>query len=329
MFRVIDGGLETTIQDFPGRLGYWDVGIPPSGPFDSVAFRLGNLLVGNQEGEAGLEVAIIGPKLEFADETNVAITGANLSPMVNGNPVPMWRSIRVEKGSVLSFGLGKNGCRAYVAVSGGIDVPPFLGSRSTYVQGGIGGLGGRKLTKGDAVRTGAETTTSSSSGAVGRRVKDEFIPKYPNEWELRVILGPQDDYLEDDFLFEMYASGNHLWKVTPLFDRVGVRLSGPSHKWKPPDRRPPSGAHPSNINLVYCGLGIVGVAGEVPTVCGVDGVSLTGYTSVATLVGADMWRLAQVKAYDKIGFRAVTLEEARRAREELGRMVDIGNIVID
>jgi len=326
MFKVIDGGLETTIQDFPGRLGYWDVGIPPSGPFDSVAFRLANLIVGNPEGEAGLEVAIMGPKLEFADETDIAITGANLTPMLNGNPVPMWRGIEVERGNVLSFGLCKSGCRAYVAVSGGIDVPPFLGSKSTYVQGGIGGLGGRKLTKGDTVRT--KTTTPSSSHRDGRQMRDELIPNYPKELELRVILGPQDDYFEDDFLFEMYASGKYAWKVTPLFDRVGVRLSGPPHAWRPPEMRPPSGAHPSNINLVYCGLGIVGVAGEVPTVCGVDGVSLTGYASVATLVGADMWRLAQVKAYDRIRFRAVTLEEARRARVELGKMVDRNNIVV-
>lgn len=327
MFRVIDGGLETTVQDFPGRVGYWNVGIPPSGPFDGVALRLGNLLVGNPEGEADLEMAIIGPKLEFSEEATIAITGADLSPKLNGNPVPMWRSVEVEKGAVLSFGLCKNGCRAYLALRGGVDVPSFLGSKSTYVQGGIGGVEGRKLTKGDVVRTGANKPNSGDGRS--RRLKAGLIPKYPTEWELRVILGPQDDYLEDDFLLEMYASGKYAWKVSPLFDRVGVRLSGPAHKWRPPDRRPPSGAHPSNINLVYCGLGIVGVAGEVPTVCGVDGVSLTGYTSVATLIGADMCRLAQVKAYDKIRFRAVTLEEARRAREELGKTVHEGAVVVD
>ncbi len=327
MFRVIDGGLEATIQDFPGRVGYWDIGIPPSGPFDSIALRLGNLLVGNSQGEAGLEIAIVGPRLEFADEATIAITGGNMSPMLNGNPVPMWRSVEVEKGSVLSFGLCKSGCRAYLTVYGGIDVPPFLGSKSTYVQGGIGGLGGRKLAKDDIVRTG--TPRPASGNGKSRRLREGLIPNYPTELELRVILGPQDDYLEDDFLFEMYASGNYAWKLSPLFDRVGVRLSGPPHKWRPPDRRPPSGAHPSNINLVYCGLGIVGVAGEVPTVCGVDGVSLTGYTSVATLIGADMWRLAQVKAYDKIRFRAVTLGEARRAREELEKMVDMNNVIVD
>jgi biotin-dependent carboxylase-like uncharacterized protein len=269
----------------------------------------------------------MGPKLEFADEANIDITGGNLSPILNGNPVPMWRSVGVEKGSVLSFGLCKSGCRAYLSVSCGIDVPSFLGSKSTYVQGGIGGVGGRKLAKGDAVRTGASRL--GSRDVKGRRLKESLIPNYPTELELRVILGPQDDYLEDDFLLEMYASGNYAWKVSPLFDRVGVRLSGPAHKWRPPERRPPSGAHPSNINLVYCGLGIVGVAGEVPTVCGVDGVSLTGYTSVATLIGADMWRLAQVKAYDKIRFRAVTLDEARRAREELDNMVGGKNAIVE
>jgi len=150
---------------------------------------------------------------------------------------------------------------------------------------------------------------------------------YPVEVELRVILGPQDDYLDDDFLLEKYASGNFAWKVSPLFDRVGVRLQGPPHQWRPADRRPPSGAHPSNINLAYCGLGIVGVAGEVPTVCGVDGVSLTGYTSVATLIGADMWRLGQVKAYDKIRFRAVTLDDAQIARKDLAGIVGKKNLI--
>ena len=325
MFSVLDGGLDTAVQDYPGRIGYWNIGIPPSGPFDSVAFRLGNLLVGNSEGDAGLEIAIMGPKLEVLDKASIAITGANLSPMVNGDPIQMWHSVDVEKGDIISFGLCKSGCRGYLAVKGGIDCPPFLGSKSTYAQGGIGGIEGRKLRKGDLVRTGS--TKADSDGPRHLRMKEEFIPKYPTECELRVVLGPQDDYLEDGFLLEMYALGKESWKVSPLFDRVGVRLSGPPHKWKPPEVRPPSGAHPSNINLVYCGLGIVGVAGEVPTVCGVDGVSLTGYTSVATLVSADMWRLGQVKAYDKIRFRAVTLNEARRARDESERIVQKDNLV--
>lgn len=326
MFEVLQGGLETTVQDYPGRLGYWNIGIPPSGPFDNLAFRLGNLLVGNSEGEAGLEITIVGPKLKFLRETVIAITGADLSPMLNNNPIPMWKTVKVKKGDILSFGLCKSGCRAYLTIAGGIDVPLFFGSRSTYVQGGIGGFEGRRLMKGDIIRTGEPKL--SLNKLEERGVKPNVIPKYPTEWELRVILGPQDDYLEEDFLIDMYVLGKYAWEVSPLFDRVGVRLEGPPHKWKPQDKRPPSGAHPSNINLVYCGMGIINVTGEVPVVCGVDGISLTGYTSVATLISADMWKLGQVKAGDKIRFKAVTLSEAKEARKEIERKITQDNVII-
>ncbi len=325
MFEVLQGGLETTVQDYPGRLGYWNIGIPPSGPFDNLAFRLGNLLVGNSEGEAGLEITIMGPRLKFLKETVIAVTGADLSPMLNNNPIPMWKTVRVKEGDILSFGLCRSGCRAYLTIAGGIDVPPFFGSKSTYVQGGIGGFEGRKLMKGDIVKTGKPKLPLNKLEE--RSVKPDVIPKYPTEWELRVILGPQDDYLEDDFLVDMYVLGKYAWEVSPLFDRVGVRLEGPPHKWKPPEKRPPSGAHPSNINLVYCGMGIINVTGEVPVVCGVDGISLTGYTSVATLISADMWKLGQVKAGDKIRFKAVTLSEAKNAREELEKKITQDNII--
>jgi len=232
MFNVLDGGLDTAVQDYPGRLGYWNIGIPPSGPFDSVAFRLGNLLVGNSEGDAGLEIAIMGPKLEALEKATIAITGADLSPMVNGNPIQMWRSVDVGRGDLISFGLCKSGCRGYLAVNGGIEVPSFLGSKPTYAQGGIGGIEGRKLMKGDLVRTSLAKT--DPNGLKHLRVKEDLIPKYPTECELRVVLGPQDDYFEDDFLLEMYALGKYAWKVSPLFDRVGVRLSGPAHRWKSP-----------------------------------------------------------------------------------------------
>ena len=157
-FEVIDGGLETSVQDYPGRLGFYGMGVPPSGPFDSMALRLGNLLVGNPLEEAGLEITLIGPRLKFLEEAVVAATGADLSPTLNGAVMPMWRAVGVKAGDILEFGPRKSGCRAYLAVTGGIDVPVVFGSKSTYLNGVLGGFEGRKLQRGDLVKIGKPWT---------------------------------------------------------------------------------------------------------------------------------------------------------------------------
>ncbi len=315
VIEILNGGFETTIQDYPGRVGYWYIGIPPSGPFDSVSFRLGNLLVGNSLGEAGLEIAMLGPRLRFSADAAIALTGANLSPMLNGAPLEMWKTLAVRAGDTLSFGLCREGCRAYLTVAGGIDVPVVLGSKSTYMKGLIGGLNGRKLEAGDALIVGK--TSSPLKELSGREVRKKIIPHFSREWQIKVMLGPQDDYLEDDFLLETYVLGEYPWKVTMLLDRVGVRLGSLEHKWK--SDRPPSGAHPSNINLVYCGLGIINILGDVPTIIGVDGISLTGYVSAATIIGAELWKVGQLKPNDIVRFKAVAVNEAQAAR----RSVDV------
>lgn len=313
--EVLDAGFETTVQDFPGRLGYWNVGIPPSGPFDSLSFRMANQLVGNEPGDAGLEITLLGPRLRFRDATTIALTGADLSAKLNEGPVPMWRNLKVNEGEILSFGQCRSGCRSYLAIAGGIDVPKVLGSRSTYVKGLLGGYNGRKLMKGDSLKV--QRSRSQQSEQV--TIQSERILSFPREWNIRVILGPQDDYLDDDFLSEAYSEGKYPWRVSSMLDRVGVRLSSREHRWKDPSERPPSGAHPSHINLVYCGLGVINILGDVPTIIGVDGISLTGYTSAATLITADLWKVGQVRANDLIRFHTVSLEEAHKAREELGR----------
>ena len=139
MIEVINAGLYTTVQDYPGRVGYWNVGIPPSGPMDSLAFRIANRLLGNKDGEAGLEITAIGPELRFRDDATIALTGAKLQGTINGREVPWWEILYVEKGSVLSLrAMQGHGLRAYLAIGGGINVPDYLGSKSTFPKGGFG-----------------------------------------------------------------------------------------------------------------------------------------------------------------------------------------------
>src|SRR6266702_3413305 len=187
---VREPGPLTTVQDL-GRPGYLRVGIPESGPVDREAFVLANRLVGNADEAAGLECTLMGPRLEFTDERVVAVTGADLPVALNGAEAPRWEGFRVKAGDVLKLGAARTGVRAYVAISGVIDTPPALGSRATYVRGQLGGLGGRSLRKGDRVPLGA-----SRPARIGR-IKRDRVPDYPNESEVRVVLGPQDDRFSD------------------------------------------------------------------------------------------------------------------------------------
>src|SRR6202008_4692726 len=151
MFEVIVAGLETSIQDYPGRIGFWNQGFPPSGPMDSWSFRLANLLVGNDAGAASLEVQYMGPTLRFQRDGVIAIAGADMQPKLDGQPAPMWESIAVKKGQTLGMGPGRLGVPAYIAVAGGIDTPPWLGSRSTFHKAGVGGFDGHALKVGPGV----------------------------------------------------------------------------------------------------------------------------------------------------------------------------------
>src|SRR5262245_50873194 len=183
---ILDAGPLTTVQDL-GRPGYLRVGIPASGPVDREAFVLANRLVRNADNAAGLEATLIGPRIEFTDARLVALTGADMSPALNGAPVPTWQSWPVKAGDVLKLGPTRSGVRAYLAVSGGIETPPALGSRATYLRGQLGGLGGRALRRSDALPLGSSTATLPA------RVGAEHVPDYSAEPEIRIVLGPQDD----------------------------------------------------------------------------------------------------------------------------------------
>ncbi len=305
---VVEPGPQTTVQDL-GRPGYMRYGIPPSGPMDREAFLLANRLVGNSESAAALECTLRGPRLEVRIETVVAVTGAEMAFAVNGQPAPAWQAVRVRPGDLLSFGLVAAGCRAYLAAAGGIDVPPALGSRATYLRGRLGGVEGRALQKGDLLPLGNPTVALDA--LEGRRVRPELIPSYPQEVECRVILGPQDDRFTPEGI-EAFLTGPY--QVTPQADRMGYRLKGPRI------------AHRRGHDIISDGipLGGIQVPGEgQPIVLLVDRQSTGGYTKIATVITPDIGRVGQTKPGHLIRFRRVGLAEAHALLQaEAGRWQD-------
>ena len=299
---VLDPGLLTTVQDL-GRPGYQRVGIPPSGPLDRGAFVLANRLVGNPDGAAGLELTLRGPRLEVRRECVVAVTGADMGVAVNGAAVATWTAVRLRRGDVVGFRMVTAGCRAYLAVAGGLALPPALGSRSTYLRGRLGGVEGRALQKGDALPLGSPARPLEALES--RTVPEARRPAYGSEVECRVILGPQDDRFTADGV-EAFLAGPY--DVTPQADRMGYRLSGPRI------------AHARGHDIISDGipLGGIQVPGEgQPIVLLVDRQTTGGYTKIATVISVDIARLGQSRPGHRVRFRRVTLDEAHTAvREE-------------
>jgi urea carboxylase len=296
---VIEPGTQTTIQDYPGRLGYWHVGVPPSGPMDALAFRIANELVGNDEGAAGLEIAVTGPALRFRSDAVIALTGADFWARLDGVAVAPWTAITVEQGSLLELEGG--GGRAYLSVTGGFDVPSYLGSKSTFILGKFGGHAGRALRAGDVLAIGG---TSAPKGP-----PPEFTaPRYGNEWVIGAMYGPHgapDFFTPEDI--EMFFSTS--WKVHYNSDRTGVRLIGPKPVWARKDGGE-AGLHPSNIHDNAYAIGTVDFTGDMPVVLGPDGPSLGGFVCPATIVHAELWKIGQLKPGDLVRFVAVSEAQA-------------------
>jgi biotin-dependent carboxylase-like uncharacterized protein len=311
--KVRQPGLLTTVQD-TGRFGEYALGMPPSGAMDIFSYQVGNYLVGNEEGAAGLEITYFGPELEFTEGAVIAVTGAEMPPKINGEEAPRWETLEVGEGDVLSFDYLKNGARSYLAVAGGIDVPVFMHSRSTYTLIGLGGHEGRALQEGDELGIGEYP---NGGGQVGKRVADDHIPAYSKETDLRVIIGLASYRLTKESLDEFLTT---TWTVTPDADRVGYRYRGGALKFV--EREQPAGAGSDPANVVDFGypIGSIQVPGGVePIVLMNDAVTGGGYATIGTVISADRDKLAQTKTNDKTRFRSVGLEEAleaRRARRE-------------
>jgi biotin-dependent carboxylase-like uncharacterized protein len=308
--RVRQPGLLTTVQD-SGRFGEYALGMPPSGAMDVFSYQVGNYLVGNEEGAAGLEITYFGPELEFTGAAVIAVTGAEMPPKINGEEAPTWEALGVAEGDVLSFDYLRNGARSYLAVAGGIDVPLFMHSRSTYTLIGLGGHEGRALQEGDELDTGESPNGGEQAG---KRVDDDHIPTYSSETELRVIIGLASYRLTEESMEEFLSA---TWTVTPDADRVGYRYRGGELKFV--EREQPAGAGSDPANVVDFGypIGSIQVPGGVePIVLMNDAVTGGGYATIGTVISADRDRLAQTKTNDKTRFRSVELDEALEARKQ-------------
>jgi urea carboxylase len=293
MIEVVSAGTLATVQDWPGRLGYWEVGVPPSGPMDDRSFRRGNRLVGNPEGAPGIELTLTGPRLRFAVPAVVAVTGAPLAVELDGEPVPQWAPLEVPAGGLLKLGAIRGaGLRAYVLVRGGIDCEPVMGSRATFAAAA---LGGRPLRKHDTLAIG--------DGAIAAARAPLAPPLLANATTLRVVPGPHGapDFLTSDGLTEVFGA---TWTVHHHSDRTGVRLTGPLPGWAREDGGE-AGLHPSNILDSAYGVGTVMLAGDMAVVVGPDGPSLGGFAAVAQVIRADLWRLGQVRAGDSVTLELV------------------------
>jgi biotin-dependent carboxylase-like uncharacterized protein len=320
---VLQPGFQTTIQD-GGRPGFLARGIPPAGAQDAFSLRMANLLVGNalppppltpgDPGDAGLEMPLMGVQLRFDEDAVVAITGAQTEAAVDGEPIPTWESVRVPGGGTLTCNRIGPGARAYLAVAGGFDVPPYLGSRATYVRGSQGGLQGRPLRKGDVIVLGPPR--GSLAELEGRRVRPEYRPSHGPPWTVRVVPGPQD-YLFTDEALELFFSAE--WKLSPTSDRMGFRFIGPqlTLKERPDYLVRDAGSGPADIVDDVIPVGGIQVPGGIePIAMGVENPTAGGYAKIGTVISADLGVLGQIRPREVVHFQAVDLDEALRAARE-------------
>ncbi|MDX2696481.1 5-oxoprolinase/urea amidolyase family protein, partial [Streptomyces ipomoeae] len=295
--EVVSGGTLTTVQDWPGRTGHWQVGVPPCGPMDDRSFRLGNTALGNPEGAPGLECTLQGPSLRFSHATTVCVTGAPAPVTVDGSPVGQWEPVTVPAGAVLAVGAPtEHGLRTYVLFAGGgLDVPPFLGSAATFTLGRFGGHGGRALRTGDVLRGGTV--------AEGSAVPPAARPGFGSTWQVAALEGPHaaPEFFTEDDIHEFYAAD---WKVHFNSARTGVRLVGPKPRWARADGGE-AGLHPSNIHDTPYSVGAVDYTGDMPVLLGPDGPSLGGFVCPATVLTGDRWKLGQLRPGDTVRFLPV------------------------
>ena len=304
-FEVLSAGTQTTVQDFPGRLGYWAVGVPPSGPMDSRALRLGNRLLGNDEGAAALEITMSGPLLRFNTDAVIAVTGAEIPLSIDGVEQPMNTALLIKAGSTLTLGtIAGAGARSYLSIRGGIQVPDYLGSKSTFTLGQFGGHGGRALRAGDVLHLLplADRNTDAQLAA-------ELYPPLPAVREICVIYGPHGapEYFTPAYIDTFFATD---WEVHFNSSRTGVRLIGPKPEWVR-ESGGEAGLHPSNIHDNPYAIGAVDFTGDMPVILGPDGPSLGGFVCPVTIIEADLWQLGQLKAGDKVRFAPVDIATAR------------------
>ena len=311
MVQVIKKGLETSVQDYPGRIGTLNLGFPPSGPMDSWSFRLANILVENEPEAAALECQFLGPTLKFNSDRIIAITGANMFPKLDGTPVPLWESLEVKKDQVLEMSFATVGARSYIAFSGGINTTPWLGSRSTFHKAGVGGIEGKAIQEGQII------PLNKSKSVAGRKIKKNSIPVMSTnkKWSVEVVKGPNDDWV-DEKGHKMFLNSD--WKLQSKSDRTGYRLDGP--KWsftkKATHKGLEHGTFPSNIIDQGYPVGAINLAGQTPIILVNDGPSMGGFIVPYTVPSASFWKLGQAKPGDRFNFVEISVEKAQALRAE-------------
>ena len=315
---VLSAGVQTMIQDYPGRIGYWNIGVPPSGPMDNLAFRLANRLAANDPACAGLEITLAGPTLRFNCDSIIAICGAPMEVTLDSAPLPQWQSHRVTAGSLLQFGkIEQAGSRAYLAIHGGFQVPDYLGSKSTFTLGQFGGHAGRVLRAGDVLHI---EPAPPSLSFISQQLPQPLIPRYTHQWEITVLYGPHGapDFFTDTDIEHFFAAD---WKVHHNSSRTGVRLIGPKPQWARSDGGE-AGLHPSNIHDNAYAIGAVDFTGDMPIILGPDGPSLGGFVCPVTIVQAELWKIGQLRPGDSIRFRPIPAELAPILEKQQNQLIE-------
>ena len=314
---VLHGGLLTTVQDL-GRFGAQKYGVIVSGAMDAISLRLANLLVGNTEGEAALEVTLFGTKLLFEADYLVAITGGDLQPTIDGQKAPMWRPVLIRRGSVLQFKSAVRGCRAYIAFAGGIDVPVVMGSKSTYLRAGIGGLSGRALQKGDSFVCGKPVGDISrafiqqlkqTERPVAWSIDTTQLHLFEQDKAIRVMHGSEYGRFTAESRHAFFSTP---YKITTHSDRMGYRLEGePLHLSEKFDLLS-EGVTYGTIQVPSSGQPIILMA---------DRQTTGGYPKIGQVISADLPRLSQVQPNADIHFTEVSLEQAEEALFEMEKAI--------
>lgn len=324
-FEIISPGAHTSIQDYPGRVGYWRIGVPPSGPMDAYSFRLANRIVGNNKKAPAIEITLTGPKIKFHTDTIVAITGGEAECTVNDKPAALNEPINISVGDVLSIGKLTKGCRAYLAIRNGIDVPEYLGSRSTFTLGEFGGYNGRVLKLGDVLfisQPELPCSTLPSPEFSPQAAPTNILPEFPSnkEWKIGVMCGPHGspDFFKAESVEQFFADK---WKVHYNSNRFGVRLIGPKPEWARVDGGE-AGLHPSNAHDYVYSVGALNFTGDEPVIVTCDGPSLGGFVCQAVVPEAELWKVGQLKPGDQIQFLPVSYDIAREIKTSQDEAID-------
>ena len=314
--RVLEAGLQTCVQDYPGRLGFWRVGIPLSGPMDALAFKLANLVVGNPVGAAALECQFVGPKLEFLSDAVVALTGGDWQPMLDDEPVPLWEAVEVRSGQVLACQWARSGARMYLAVAGGFEGKTVLGSKSAF-PAGFGGGG----------PIAVDDVLAFAAGPAGGkwRVRHAVRPDYPKELAAEVTVGPHFDWLDAGGQATLLDGP---WTITGRSDRTGIRLKGPklSFSSRALDKDPQHGPDPTNVVSAGYPLGAVNICGDTPIILPVDAPTMGGFINPIVIISASLWTVGQGRPGQTLRFRLVGIEDAIQRRRKFEELTSAASI---